>query len=39
MLLKNQTKPYEVEKGQSDKLVEQWVLTLTGALRAGKGFH
>ena len=38
MLLKNQTKPYEVEKGQSDKLVEQWVLTLTGLFEQGKAF-
>ena len=27
-----------MEKGQSDKLVEQWVLTLTGLFEQGKAF-
>lgn len=38
MLLKNQTKPYEVMDGASDALVEQWTLTLTKLFEQGKAF-
>lgn len=38
MLLKNQTKPYEVMQGASDALVEQWTLTLTKLFEQGKAF-
>lgn len=38
MLLKNQTKPYEVMEGASDALVEQWTLTLTKLFEQGKAF-
>lgn len=38
MLLKNQTKPYEVTEGASDALVEQWTLTLTKLFEQGKAF-
>lgn len=38
MLLKNQTKPYEVNEGESDGLVEQWILKLTKLFEQGKAF-
>jgi len=38
MLLKNQTKPYEVMEGASDALVEHWTLTLTKLFEQGKAF-
>ncbi len=38
MLLKNQTKPYEITEGASDALVEQWTLTLTKLFEHGKAF-
>ncbi len=38
MLLKNQTKPYELTPGESDALVEQWTLTLTKLFEEGKAF-
>lgn len=38
MLLKNQTKPYEATEGESDALVEQWILTLTKLFEQGKAF-
>lgn len=38
MLLKNQTKPYEVRFGQSDGLVEDWIKKLTGLFEQGKAF-
>lgn len=38
MLLKNQTKPYEVMEGASDALVEHWTLTLTKLFEDGKAF-
>ncbi len=38
MLLKNQTKPYEITAGASDALVEQWTVTLTSLFDRGKGF-
>ena len=38
MLLKNQVKPYEVQAGASDALVEQWTRTLTTLFEQGKAF-
>lgn len=38
MLLKNQTKPYEVREGQSDELVTTWIQTLTELFAQGKAF-
>ena len=38
MLLKNQTKPYEVTAGESDALVEQWIKKLTKLFEEGKAF-
>ena len=38
MLLKNQTKPYEVTEGASDALVEHWISTLTSLFEQGKAF-
>ncbi|RKJ41680.1 2-hydroxyglutaryl-CoA dehydratase [Acutalibacter sp. 1XD8-33] len=38
MLLKNQTKPYEVRPGHSDGLVEEWIKKLTGLFEQGKAF-
>ncbi len=37
MLLSNQTRPYEVEKGSSDALVDRWGNSLTEQFNAGKG--
>ena len=36
--LRNQTTPYENEKGSADKLVDKWVERLGRVLLAGKGF-
>ncbi len=38
MLLKNQTKPYEDSPGESDRLVQDWIETLTGLFEKGKAF-
>ncbi len=38
MLLKNQTKPYELTPGESDRLVEDWTQKLTGLFEQGKAF-
>ncbi len=38
MLLKNQTRPYEVNAGESDALVEKWIKELTGLFEGGKAF-
>lgn len=38
MLLKNQTKPYEVNKGESDAMVDKWILDLTELFKQGKAF-
>lgn len=38
LLLKNQTKPYEVKKGQSDELVQSWIETLTDLFSQGRAF-
>lgn len=38
MLLKNQVKPYEVQTGAADALVEHWTLTLTKLFEQGKAF-
>ena len=38
MLLKNQVKPYEVNPGQADALVEEWIGKLTKLFEEGKGF-
>ena len=37
MLLHNQTKPYEVEKGTSQKVVDKWTEILTRQLNKGDG--
>ena len=37
MLLRNQTEAYEVKKGESNALVEQWSDRLTGQFNRGKG--
>lgn len=37
MLLHNQTTPYEVEKGASQRLIDKWVNELSAQLIAGKG--
>lgn len=38
MLLNNQIKPYEINKGESAKLVENWIDKLTTQLNSGKGY-
>lgn len=38
MLLSNQTKPYEVNKGESMKLVEEWSNKISQMLIEGKGY-
>lgn len=38
MLLSNQTKPYEVNKGESMKLVEEWSTKISQMLIEGKGY-
>ena len=38
MLLKNQTKPYEINKGESNSLVDKWINTLTEKFKNGTGF-
>ena len=38
MLLRNQVKPYEVHKGDSDRLVHHWVELLCGEFDKGKGY-
>ena len=38
MLLKNQTKPYEVTPGESDTLVDSWTNQLTKLFQQGKTF-
>ncbi len=37
-LLKNQTEPYEVEKGAAAKVVEKWTKEIAGQLNKGKGW-
>lgn len=39
MLLSNQTKPYEVNKGESMALVNSWIDNILGQYREGKGFN
>lgn len=38
MLLSNQTKPYEVNKGESMNLVKEWINTLSDLLTKGRGY-
>jgi predicted nucleotide-binding protein (sugar kinase/HSP70/actin superfamily) len=38
MLLSNQTRPYEVKKGESDRLIKKWVSDLSKQFRASKGY-
>lgn len=38
MLLKNQTKPYEINVGESDALVDKWILELTKLFQENKAF-
>ncbi len=38
MLLKNQTKPYELHSGESDQLVRSWVEKLTMLFEKGRAF-
>ncbi len=37
MLLSNQIRPYELNHGESDRLVESWIATLTEQYNHGKG--
>lgn len=39
MLLSNQTKPYEVNKGESMQLVNSWIEKIVGEFEKGKGFN
>ncbi len=38
MLLSNQTKPYEVNKGESMALVDSWIENIVGQYKEGRGF-
>lgn len=38
MLLRNQIQPYEVNKGESQRLVDSWVAKLSDEFAAGRGF-
>ncbi|MGI6433091.1 MAG: 2-hydroxyglutaryl-CoA dehydratase [Sphaerochaetaceae bacterium] len=38
MLLKNQVLPYEVQHGQTNALVDQWIKRLSSQYRKGKGY-
>lgn len=38
MLLSNQTKPYEIHKGESMALVDSWIENLSNQFKSGKGF-
>ncbi len=38
MLLSNQTRPYEKEKGQTDQLVDDWVQTISELFQNNTGF-
>jgi predicted nucleotide-binding protein (sugar kinase/HSP70/actin superfamily) len=38
MLLSNQTRPYEVKKGESDRLIKKWVSDLSKQFRVSKGY-
>ena len=39
MLLKNQTKPYELHAGESDALVEKWIRELTALFSRGRAIN
>lgn len=39
MLLRNQVRPYEVNAGQAESLVEQWVQRLTAVFNNGGGYN
>ena len=38
MLFNNQTKAYEINKGESDALVEQWIQRLSDEMEKGNGY-
>lgn len=38
MLLNNQVKPYEVEKGASERMVQEWTKKLSTQFRKGEGY-
>lgn len=38
MLLHNQTRPYEINKGESKKLVDEWVIKLSEQFNNNKGY-
>ncbi len=38
MLLANQVRPYEINSGDADKIVDKWADFLTGEFRHGRGF-
>ena len=38
MLLSNQTRPYEIKKGETDKLIKKWVIDISKQFRAKKGY-
>lgn len=37
MLLSNQIRPYEDEKGSADRMISQWINTLTNQFKEGRG--
>ncbi len=38
MLLKNQVEPYEVNKGETQRLVEKWIADISGLFKQKKGY-
>lgn len=38
MILSNQVRPYEVNKGETDKLINTWIERLTKKFRKGRGY-
>lgn len=38
MLLKNQVEPYEINKGESEKLTRKWIADISAMMQRGKGY-
>ena len=38
MLLKNQVEPYEINKGETEKLTQKWIADISADLEKGKGY-
>lgn len=38
MILANQVRPYELQSGQTDQLVDQWIRELSGQFETGAGY-